>query len=179
MNDTKISRYISYLLRHHPEDINASVDTYGFMDVDTLLIGLGRKGYKINIERLEKIVREDNKRRYSFNSDHTKIRANQGHSIKVNVELKEITPPDTLYHGTAIRFLDTIMEEGLKPMSRLYVHLSFDYETALKVGSRHGKPCVLKVDAKSMVKDGIHFYLSSNNIPLVKYVSPNYLEKID
>ncbi len=124
---------------------------------------------------LEEIVRTDNKQRYSFNEDKTLIRANQGHSIPVDVELEEKQPPQYLYHGTAERFLDSIMSDGLKPMSRLYVHLSQDKETAVKVGKRHGSPVVLKIKAEEMWKDGIKFYLSQNGVWLTKYVDNKYI----
>jgi len=125
---------------------------------------------------LEEIVRTDNKQRYFFNEDRTLIRANQGHSIPVDVELEEKQPPQYLYHGTADRFLDSIMAEGLKPMSRLYVHLSADEETAVKVGKRHGKPIVLKIRAEEMWKEGVKFYLSQNGVWLTKYIDKKYIE---
>lgn len=127
---------------------------------------------------LEEIVRTDNKQRYRFNEDKTLIRANQGHSITVDVELEEQEPPEFLYHGTAERFLKSIMEEGLKPMSRLYVHLSKDQETAEKVGKRHGKPVVLKVHSGQMNRDGCSFYLSENSVWLTKRVDVKYIERI-
>lgn len=114
----------------------------------------------------------------SFNVGKSQIRANQGHSIKVDVELEKTTPPDILYHGTATRFLDQIFKEGLKSKGRLYVHLSKDVDTATKVGRRHGKPIVLKVDSKKMVEDGFEFYLSANGIWLVNCVPVGYFEKI-
>ncbi len=107
--------------------------------------------------------------------DQTKIRANQGHSLSVDVELREAEAPAALYHGTATRFLDNIMLEGLKPMGRLYVHLSEDYDAAVKVGSRHGKPAVLRVDAARMQEDGFQFYLSQNGVWLTKRVPRRYL----
>ena len=129
----------------------------------------------INREILEEIVRTDEKQRYSFNEDKTKIRANQGHSIPVDVELSQVQPPDVLYHGTGEKFAASIEKEGLIPKSRLYVHLSKDYQTAVKVGSRHGRPVVFIVDSASMYKDGYQFYLSANGIWLVKSVPATYL----
>ncbi len=113
---------------------------------------------------LERIVRENNKKRYSFNEDKTKIRANQGHSIHVDVEMKEMLPPDELYHGTAERFLESIRKKGILKMNRQYVHLSSDIETARTVGKRHGKPIVLVIDTRKMVEDGYHFWLSDNGV---------------
>ena len=131
------------------------------------------------METLEEIVRTDNKGRYSFNDSKTLIRANQGHSIPVDVELKEIVPPNILFHGTATRFLDSIKQQGIKSMSRLYVHLSEDLETAIKVGDRHGDCVVLIIDTKKMSNDGIKFYLSENGVWLTKYIDWKYVKEID
>lgn len=177
-NLDKLSVFISLVLRHRPDAANISLDEHGWANVDELIRGISDTGRTINMELLEEIVRTDNKQRYSFNEDKTLIRANQGHSIPVDVELEEKQPPQYLYHGTAERFLDAIMAEGLKPMSRLYVHLSKDAETAVKVGKRHGKPVVLKIKAEEMEKDGIRFYLSRNNVWLTKYVDKKYIELI-
>lgn len=177
--NTKLSKFLSLILRHKPEEIGISLDENGWADVLELLSGINNTGRKINIDLLEEIVKTDNKGRYSFNEDKTKIRANQGHSIKVDVELKEIIPPDILYHGTAERFITNILDkkQGLKPMSRLYVHLSKDYNTAIKVGIRHGNPVVLKINAKQMKEDGYLFYLSENGVYMTKSVPYKYLEK--
>ncbi len=126
---------------------------------------------------LEEIVSTDEKQRYSFNEDKTLIRANQGHSIQVDVELEETAPPEILWHGTGEKFVSSIDEQGLIPKSRLYVHLSKDVETATKVGSRHGKPVLFKVLASEMQKDGYKFYLSKNGVWLTKEVPVKYLEK--
>ena len=128
------------------------------------------------METLEDIVATDNKQRYSFNEDKSLIRANQGHSIPVDVELKENEPPEFLYHGTATRFLNSILNDGLKPMSRLYVHLSKDIETAWKVGKRHGDPVILKINSRDMYKDGYKFYLSENGVWLTEKVDAKYFE---
>lgn len=143
-----------------------------------LIDGINNSGHKINMEILEEIVETDNKQRYSFNESKTLIRANQGHSIPVDVELKEQEPPEFLYHGTADRFIKSIMTEGLKPISRLYVHLSKDIETAYKVGKRHGKSVILKVDSGQMYQDGIKFYLSENGVWLTNKVDAKYLEQM-
>jgi putative RNA 2'-phosphotransferase len=126
---------------------------------------------------LDDIVKTNNKQRYEYNEDETLIRARQGHSIKVDVNLSESTPPDILYHGTATRFLDSILEKGIVKGNRLYVHLSKDEETATTVGARHGKPYVLKIDAKKMYEDGIKFYLSNNNVWLTDFVDAKYIIK--
>ncbi len=130
----KLSKFISLILRHKPEAANIELDEHGWANVEDLIIGINQTGRTINLEILEEIVASDQKQRYSFNADKTLLRANQGHSIPVDVELTEQKPPEFLYHGTAERFLDSIMAEGLKPMSRLYIHLSKDTETAQKEG---------------------------------------------
>lgn len=171
----KLSVFISLVLRHKPDAAGISLDEHGWANVDELLDGINDTGRKIDMDILEEIVRTDSKQRYSFNEDKTLIRANQGHSIPVDVELDEQKPPQILYHGTAERFLDAIMAEGLKPMSRLYVHLSKEEETAIKVGKRHGKPVVLRINSEEMYHDGIKFYLSQNGVWLTKYVDKKYI----
>lgn len=172
LNET--SKFISMILRHKPEAIGISLDEHGWANVDELL-----KGVKIDMPTLEEIVSTDNKQRYSFNEDKTLIRANQGHSIPVDVELEEVVPPKVLYHGTGLKFTKYIDVEGLKPKSRLYVHLSSDLETATNVGQRHGSPVIYKIDTEAMVKDGHKFYLSVNKVWLTKVVPLAYLTKIN
>lgn len=174
----KLSVFISLVLRHKPEATRITLDEHGWANVDELINGINNTGRKIDMTMLEEIVKTDNKQRYSFNEDKTLIRANQGHSIPVDVELKEQEPPELLYHGTADRFVKSIMTEGLKPMSRLYVHLSKDIETAKKVGKRHGNPVVLKIHSEQMKRDGVKFYLSENGVWLTKKVDVEYLEKL-
>lgn len=178
MNDIKIGKYICLILRHKPEIIGIELDKNGWANVDELINGLKKKYPDFNREKLEYIVNTDNKQRYSLSNDKSKIRARQGHSIDVDVELKELTPPELLYHGTAERFLESIMKEGLVPKSRLYVHLSKDVETAEKVGKRHGKPAVLKIETGKMAEDGFKFYLSENGVWLTKAVPPKYFSLI-
>lgn len=172
----KLSVFISLILRHKPDVVGIQLDEHGWANVDELINGINNTGRNINMDILEEIVRTDNKQRYSFNDDKTLIRANQGHSISVDVELEEKQPPKYLYHGTADRFINSIMTDGLKPMSRLYVHLSKDEKTAMKVGKRHGKPIVLKIESEEMYNDGIKFYLSENSVWLTKYVDKKYIE---
>ncbi|HEK4597347.1 TPA: RNA 2'-phosphotransferase [Clostridioides difficile] len=172
----KLSIFISLILRHKPETIGIKLDDYGYADVNELIEKINNTGRNINIEILEQIVKEDNKQRYSFNDDRSKIRANQGHSINVNVELRELEPPKYLYHGTATRFLDNIKNEGIIKQSRLYVHLSRDIDTAIKVGKRHGTPVILKINTGKMYENGYKFYLSENNVWLCKYIPFEYVE---
>ena len=176
MNLTEISKYMSLILRHKPEAIGITLDEHGWANVDELIEGIAKEK-EFNMEMLEEIVRTDEKRRYSFNEDKTLIRANQGHSIPVDVELDEVEPPETLWHGSAAKFEAAIDREGLIPKSRLYVHLSKDKETAVKVGKRHGKPVLYIVRSAEMAKDGYKFYLSKNGVWLTKEVPVRYLEK--
>ncbi len=177
-NDS-LSKFLSLILRHNPEAAYIQLDEHGWVEVDQLISGIKKSGKKINRDILEEIVRTDNKQRYSFNEDRTLIRANQGHSVPVDVELKEQEPPKILYHGTAERFYNSIKAEGLKPMGRLYVHLSKDIETAINVGKRHGKPIVLKIFSGRMYQDGKVFYLSANGVWLTKKVDIKYIEQIN
>ena len=178
MNIEKLSKFISLILRHKPEEIGISLDDFGWAKVEDLINGINKSGRRIDIEILEEIVRTDNKQRYSFNEDKTKIRANQGHSIPVKVDLMELKPPATLYHGTATKSLEGIQKQGIKSMSRLYVHLSKDFETAKQVGTRHGECVILVINAKRMYEDGIKFYLSENGVWLTEYIDPKYILSI-
>lgn len=171
-----ISKYLALVLRHKPETIGITLDEHGWARVDDLIKGIS-KTYDFNMEVLEEIVRTDNKGRYSFNDDRTLIRANQGHSVNVDVELEEKEPPEFLWHGTGVKYVSSIDVEGLISKSRLYVHLSKDMNTAIQVGSRHGKPVLYKVLAKKMFKDGYIFYLSKNGVWLTKNVPIHYLKK--
>ncbi|HBG5523985.1 TPA: RNA 2'-phosphotransferase [Clostridioides difficile] len=174
-----LSKFISLILRHKPEVIGIKLDNHGYADVSELIEKIHNTGRNINIEILEQIVIEDNKKRYSFNEDKTKVRANQGHSINVNVELKELEPPKYLYHGTATRFLDNIKKEGIVRQSRLYVHLSNDIDTAIKVGKRHGTPVVLEVNTEEMYENSYKFYLSENNVWLCEHIPFKYVEILE
>lgn len=176
MNLTETSKFLSLILRHKPEVIGIELDEHGWANVEELIAGIS-KSRAFNMEMLEKIVETDKKQRYSFNEDKRLIRANQGHSIPVDVELEECVPPQYLWHGTGMKYVDSIDKEGLIPKSRLYVHLSKDIETAKTVGQRHGKPVVYRVLSADMQKDGYSFYLSKNGVWLTKKVPVNYLEK--
>ena len=173
-SDIKLSKFLSLVLRHEPSAAGITLDEHGWADVEALLSGVCRTGRRIDMDTLERIVRENNKQRYSFNEDHTKIRANQGHSLYVDVELKEAQPPQYLYHGTAPRFLPAIRQEGIRKMGRQHVHLSGDFQTALAVGRRHGTPVVITINAEAMARDGVALYLSANGVWLCDYVSPEY-----
>lgn len=176
MNIKETSKFISLILRHKPEAIGISLDEHGWADVDELIAGISRT-HELDRDILEEIVRTDDKQRYSFNEDKTLIRANQGHSIPVDVELDELKPPEELWHGTGEKYVLSIDRQGLLPKSRLYVHLSKDEETAVKVGKRHGKPVLYIVKAGKMYRDGYKFYLSKNGVWLTKEVPVKYLTK--
>ena len=171
-------KFLAYVLRHNPAAVGIELDENGWAKVDELLVGVQRSGRLIDITALEEIVATDDKHRFSFNEDKSKIRANQGHSIDIDLGLEEKTPPDILYHGTAEKYIDNIKQNGIQKRNRQYVHLSSDKQTAIKVGSRHGKPVIFKIDAKQMVMDGFKFYLSENGVWLTDYVSFKYFTKI-
>lgn len=163
-DDVSLGRFISLVLRHEPSAAGIVLDAEGWADVDELIHGICNTGRKLDMETLERIVRENNKQRYSFNEDKTKIRANQGHSINVVINMKIMSPPEVLYHGTSEAFIESIKEKGISKMSRQYVHLSKDMDTAVKVGSRHGKPAVLVIDTAKMSADGFVFRISENGV---------------
>ena len=171
------SKFLSLILRHKPEVIGIQLDEHGWADVDDLIRGIA-KSRPFSRSMLEQIVAEDAKQRYSFNRDHTLIRANQGHSIPVDVELPKVQPPEILFHGTGAKSVPSIDREGLLPMSRLYVHLSADAATARTVGQRHGTPVIYQVRAGQMARDGIPFYRSVNGVWLVRRVPVQYLKTV-
>lgn len=170
-----VSKFLSYVLRHHPEEIAIELDRAGWADVDKLLAGCKRHGRGITLDELQEVVANNDKQRFAFSEDGRRIRASQGHSIPVDLGLEPAAPPQTLYHGTAKRRLDSIRRHGLVRGSRQQVHLSPDHETATKVGRRYGKPVVLEVEAGRMHVDGHRFYLSDNGVWLVDSVPPSYL----
>lgn len=174
MSDKNLSKYLSLILRHKPEIAGITLDANGWADINSLLAGA-----KINFETLERIVRENDKQRFSFNADKTKIRANQGHSIKVDVELEEKVPPEFLFHGTIERNATSIERDGILKGTRLYVHLSADVETAEKVAARrNGDKVIYKISAQIMNRDGYKFFQSKNGVWLTKFVPPKYFIRL-
>ena len=169
------SKFLSLVLRHKPETIGINLDSNGWVDVDVLLGAMKKKGLNLDKDGLEEIVSTNDKKRFAFNDDKTKIRASQGHSVDVDLGLKEITPPRNLFHGTALKNMDSIFKNGLQKCGRNHVHLSLDRETAVKVGKRHGKPTVLTIMSAEMYKDGIKFYLSDNGVYLVDVVDIKHI----
>jgi len=171
----RTSRKISLVLRHKPEAIGISLDENGWAGVDELLRLMTKSGTPLTRPELETIVAENNKKRFRFNDDGTKIRANQGHSLKVDLQMKAVQPPTVLYHGTATTAVASILKTGLEKRKRQHVHLSHEQVTATQVGGRHGKPVILTVDAARMVTDGYLFYRSDNGVWLTDNVPPAYL----
>lgn len=175
-SDNSTSKFLSLVLRHKPETIGIKLTSDGWADVSELI-----KGMKITLADLERIVASDSKGRYTFEDDsHKRIRAAQGHSLKVDLGLESKIPPKILYHGTDSRFLKSILSEGLKPMSRTHVHLSADLDTAKTVGSRRKKDNtethIFKLDTVAMLSDGVKFYQAENGVWLVDRVDPKYLK---
>lgn len=171
----KLGRFISLVLRHSPETIGLELDKNGWADVESLLSGMNKKGRRIDFGTLNEIVETNNKKRYEFSKDLKKIRACQGHSIDVDLELRPEQPPEFLYHGTAVRNLDIIKKEGLKRIERQHVHLSEDRDTAYNVGRRHGKPFIIKVLSGDMYRNGKKFYISKNKVWLSEDIESRYL----
>lgn len=165
----KLSKKLSYILRHAPESINQKLDDAGWMLVQPLL-----KALDISKQDLDFVVENDNKKRYEYNDTGLKIRASQGHSIEVDLGYEERKPPMFLYHGTSTNNLDSIFTSGIKKMNRQHVHLSSNEETAKNVGSRHGRPIILRINAEEMWKNGEKFYLSNNNVWLTDYIDSKY-----
>jgi putative RNA 2'-phosphotransferase len=171
----KVSKYLAKHLRHQPERIGLTLDSGGWADVDELLRAAAAHGFRIRRDELDHVVATNDKKRFEFDETGTRIRAAQGHSIPVELDLPVVPPPDVLYHGTVGRFLDTIRREGLKPMNRHDVHLSPDEETAIRVGARRGRPIVLTVDAAGMAAAGHEFRVSANGVWLVDEVPPGFI----
>lgn len=174
---TNLSKFLSFILRHKPETVNLSLDSEGYVNINQLISNINNNSeYHITRSTLDHIVATDSKQRYSYNSTKTKIRANQGHSIPVDLNLTAQIPPEILYHGTSKRFLDSILSDGLKPMSRQYVHLSSDSTTAAMVGKRHGdSPIIFMIKTKPLIDSGYKFYLSENKVWLTDYIPAKYL----
>ena len=174
----KISKYLSKYLRHAPNELGLELQPGGWVPVDDLLAAAEKNGFPITYDDLVECVETNDKQRFAFDVWGELIRANQRHSIEVDLQLEEREPPETLYHGTVERFLPSILEEGLVRGKRHHVHLSKAVETARKVGSRRGKPVSLKVDAGGMHRDGHKFLLSANGVWLTDAVPPKYLARV-
>ena len=171
----KASKFLSYVLRHHPEEIDLELDMFGYAEISSLLEKCSSR-FTLTVDDLRQIMQESEKQRFAFDAECKKIRATHGHSIPVKLAAEPSEPPEFLYHGTAERTLQEILRDGIKPMARNYVHLSKDKATAKSVGSRHGRPVVLLVKAKEMYEKGVSFYLVDEGHWLTEYVAPEFLE---
>jgi putative RNA 2'-phosphotransferase len=174
----KISKYLSKHLRHEPQRIGLKLAPGGWVSVDELLAACKNHSLPINPAELKEVVDNNDKKRFSFDETGSLIRANQGHSVEVDLQLEAVVPPDVLYHGTGHGAVEAILREGLRKMSRHHVHLSTDITTAKKVGTRHGRPVVFTVDAAAMHEEGYTFYCSENGVWLVDNVPPEYLQQL-
>lgn len=171
----RIGKFLSFVLRHQPETIALKLDENGWANVAELRSKSAKNRMHFTFEELVEVVETNDKKRFIFNGDQTKIRANQGHSIDIDLALKPQQPPDLLYHGTAANNVASILANGIDKRSRQHVHLSNNKETATKVGMRHGKPIVLTVKAGKMAQDGLLFYRSENGVWLTDYVDAKYI----
>lgn len=172
----KVSKRLSYVLRHHPEAIELVMDEEGWVEVDMLLDRFSNNYFPITLDNLKTVVAENNKKRFAFSDDEAYIRASQGHSLNIDLGYEVIKPPECLYHGTATRFIHSIREQGLKKQKRHHVHLSADEDTATQVGSRHGKPIILIVNALEMHQEGYKFFQSENGVWLTEKVPVKYID---
>jgi putative RNA 2'-phosphotransferase len=169
---TKISKRLSYILRHAPDSVGLTLDENGWASVHDLRTKFGSP---LSIEDLKEVVETNEKKRFAFNDDLTKIRASQGHSIEIDLAYQPTTPPDFLFHGTATRFIESIKKDGLLKGSRHHVHLSLDEVTARKVGARHGSPVILTLKSKEMYEAGYVFYVSENDVWLTEHVPTRFI----
>jgi putative RNA 2'-phosphotransferase len=173
---TRISKFLSLVLRHEPARIGITLDSGGWTDVEALIAACAGHGVRFSRAELDAVVASSDKQRFAFSADGARIRANQGHSVAVDLALAPATPPDVLYHGTVDRFLASIRARGLVKGERHHVHLAADHDTAVKVGARRGKPVVLVVRAAAMVAAGHTFFVSANGVWLTDHVPPAFLE---
>lgn len=170
-----ISKFLSFVLRHQPQAIGITLDAEGWVAVDDLLSAAARHGRSVTRQQLAEVVATNDKQRFSFSADGRRIRANQGHSVEVDLGLVPVEPPELLYHGTVKRFVDSIRQQGLLRGNRHHVHLSADRETAARVGQRRGRPVVLVVQAGAMHRTGHRFYQSENGVWLTEAVPVEYV----
>jgi len=171
----ELSKFLSLVLRHKPDSIGLALDPQGWVGIDGLIAKANAAGTRFSRDDLLHVVETSDKKRFSLSGDGLRIRAAQGHSVAVELGLPPREPPRILYHGTATRFVESILLEGLKPQSRQQVHLSIDPSTAQSVGQRHGKPFIFRVDALGMHRQGFSFHLADNGVWLVDHVPPEFL----
>ena len=173
---TRISKFLSLVLRHQPEIIGITLDENGWVDADLLIKNCNEKGLNLDIQILKHVVATNSKKRFAFNEQSNKIRASQGHSLSIDLGYNPQKPPKILYHGTSMKYTDAIWQNGLEKRLRQHVHLSADMATAMAVGQRHGKPFVFEVLAEAMYNDHHHFFLSDNDVWLTDHVPVKYLK---
>jgi putative RNA 2'-phosphotransferase len=175
MDVVRVSKRLSFVLRHRPDSIGLVLDEAGWADVDALLTALAAHGLPLGLDELEHVVATNDKRRFAFDASGTRIRASQGHSLPVELGYAAEPPPAVLFHGTPERNVPAILAEGLRPGRRHAVHLSADVPTARRVGERRGPAAVLRVDAGTMAAEGARFTRSANGVWLVDAVPPRHL----
>lgn len=173
------SKFLSLVLRHKPETLGLQLDAQGWVEIASLLQAFKQYGKRLNRQQLEQICANCEKQRFKISDDGLRIRANQGHTVKIDLALPEAMPPAVLYHGTASRFIASIFEKGLQAGSRQHVHMTDDLATAKKVGARHGKPVILRVDAAGLALSGQVFYRSENKVWLSTNIAPAYLSRFE
>lgn len=172
----KVSKYLSKHLRHQPERLGLNLENGGWVKVVDLLRACAKNNFPLSPDELKEVVERNDKKRFSFDASGERIRANQGHSVEVDLQLKKQTPPARLFHGTATRNVAMIREHGLLKMARHHVHLSADAETARRVGMRYGKPIIFEIDTRAMQENGFEFFVSENGVWLVESVPPEFLK---
>jgi putative RNA 2'-phosphotransferase len=172
------SKFLSLVLRHQPQTIGLTLDASGWAAVDELIAQSALARRPLTRPLIEEVVRTNDKKRFALSDDGSRIRANQGHSIDVDLGLGAIEPPARLYHGTALRFLDSILASGLDKRQRHHVHLSESTSTAMAVGARYGAPVLLEINAGAMFRDGCTFFQAQNNVWLTDQVAPQYLSVV-
>lgn len=178
MNLTAVSKFLSYVLRHHPEAIGLEIDENGWAKVDVLIEKAKKNGKNLDREVIQQIIEKSSKKRFIFSSDGEYIRAGYGHSMDVDLKLKSKAPPEKLFHGTASDNISAIIDDGIRARNRNFVHLSSTIDEARNVGGRHGRPVILRVLAQQMNCEGFDFYQSESeeSIWLTKYVPPEYID---
>jgi putative RNA 2'-phosphotransferase len=174
--ERRISKFLSLILRHQPEKIGLTLEKDGWANVEDLLAACRKNNFAFSADELKTVVADNDKKRFSFDETGAKIRANQGHSVRVEIDFEKKHPPEILYHGTAEKNAAAILENGLRKMRRHHVHLSEDQETARKVGARYGKPIIFEIDAKAMAEENFVFYISANDVWLVEAVPAKFLK---
>lgn len=174
----KTSKFLSFILRHNPGTIGLKLDEKGWASVDELITKANAHGKNLTRDLVFEVVVKNDKQRFALSPDKDRIRANQGHSISIDLDLKPQNPPQELFHGTALHSLESIQKKGIRPGTRQHVHLSKDQETAIAVGQRHGKPVVLRIAARAMADKGHLFFQSENQVWLTDFIPPEFISPI-